>query len=76
MRLKLCARCPYTPRDLASNYDPEAALDLCAKYDREQRMLINHYLREAQRRRKCATAPNIFGIMQRSAARFVTESLV
>jgi hypothetical protein len=33
MRVKLCARCPYTPRDLASHYDPDAALHACAKCD-------------------------------------------
>jgi hypothetical protein len=76
MRVKLCARCPYTPRDLAGHYDPEAALHLCAKCDGEQGMLTNHYPRESHRRRKCATVPNIFGMAQRSAAPSVTESLV
>jgi hypothetical protein len=76
MRVKLCARCPYAPRDLAGHYDPEAALHVCAKCDREPGMLTNHYPREAQRRRKCATVANIFGTMQRSAAPSVTESLV
>jgi hypothetical protein len=75
MRVKLCARCPYTPRDLADHYDPEAALHVCAKCD-EQGMLTNHYPREAHRRRKCATVPNVFGTMQRSAAPSVTENLV
>ena len=28
MRVKLCSRCPYAPRDLADHYDPDAAL-LC-----------------------------------------------
>ena len=76
MRVKLCARCPYAPRDLADHYDPEAALHACAKCDREQEMLTKHYPRKAQRRRKCATVPNIFGVAQRSAAPSVTESLV
>jgi hypothetical protein len=76
MRVKLCARCPYTPRDLADHYDPEAALHVCAKCDGEQAMLINHYPREAHRRRKCATVPNVFDTTQRSAAPSVTESLV
>ena len=76
MRVKLCARCPYTPRDLAGHYDPEAALHVCAKCDGEQGMLTNHCPREAYRRRKCATVPNIFGMTQRSAAPSVTESLV
>src|ERR1700738_1160836 len=76
MRVKLCRRCPYTPRDLADHYDPEAALHVCAKCDGEQAMLINHYPREAHRRRKCATVPNVFRTTQRSAAPSVTESLV
>ena len=76
MRVKLCTRCPYTPRDLAGHYDPEAALHVCAKCDGEQGMLTNHYPREAYRRRACSTVPNIFGMAQRSAAPSVTESLV
>jgi hypothetical protein len=36
MRVKLCARCPYTPRDLAHHYDPEAALYACATCDNGQ----------------------------------------
>jgi len=76
MRVKLCARCPYTPQDLAGHYDPEAALHVCAKCDGEQGMLTNHYPRAAHRRRKCVTDPNIFGRAQRSAAPSVAESLV
>jgi hypothetical protein len=76
MKVKLCARCPYTPRDLAGHYDPEAALHVCAKCDGEHGMLTNHYPREAHRRRKCSTVHNIFGMAQRSAAPSVMESLV
>jgi hypothetical protein len=76
MRVKLCARCPYTPRDLADHYDPRAVLHVCAKCDDEQGMLTNHYPRAANRRRECATVPNLFGTTQRSDARSVTESLV
>src|ERR1700704_3369013 len=76
MRVKLCARCPYTPRDLAAHYDPEAALHVCAKCDSEQGMFTNHYPHEAYRRRKCATVPNIFGTTQRSDAPSVKENLV
>jgi hypothetical protein len=76
MRVKLCARCPYTPQDLTGHYDPEAALHVCAKCDGEQGMFTNHYPREAHRRRKCATVPNIFGMAQPSVAPSVTESLV
>ena len=76
MRVKPCARCPYTPQDLTGHYDPDAALHVCAKCDGEQAMLTNHYPRETRRRRKCSTDPNIFGITQRSDAPSVTESLV
>jgi hypothetical protein len=76
MRVKLCARCPYTPRDLAAHYDPHAVLHVCAKCDGEQGMLTNHYPRTTNRRRECATVPNPFGTTQRSDARSVTESLV
>src|SRR6266849_4794114 len=76
MRVKPCARCPYTPQDLTGHYDPEAALHMCAKCDGEQAMRTNHYPREIRRRRKCSTVPSIFGMAQRSAAPSVTESLV
>ncbi len=76
MRVKLCARCPYTPRDLAGHYDPEATFHVCARCDGEQGITTNHYPRQTYRRRKCATVPNIFGTTQRSAAPSVTESLV
>jgi hypothetical protein len=76
MRVKLCARCPYTPRDLAGHYDPEAALHACAKCDGKQEVITNHYPREAHRRRKCATVPNILSMAQRTTAPSVTESLV
>jgi hypothetical protein len=76
MRVKFCARCPYTPQDLTHHYDPEAALHACAKCDGEQAMLTNHYPRETRRRRKCSTVLNMFGMTQRSAVPSVTESLV
>ncbi len=76
MRVKLCGRCPYTPRDLAGHYDPEAALHACAKCDGEQAGPTQHYPRKAYRRRACSTVPNIFGMAQRSVAPSVTESLV
>ncbi len=62
MRVKLCARCPYTPRDLTGHYDPEAALHVCAKCDGEHGGSTQHYPRKAYRRRACSTAPNIFGM--------------
>ena len=76
MRVKLCARCPYTLRDLAGHYDPEVTLHVCAKCDSEQGVLTKHYSREAQRRRECSTVHNIFGMAQRNGAPSVTESSV
>ncbi|MEH2470782.1 hypothetical protein V1281_008030 [Nitrobacteraceae bacterium AZCC 2161] len=76
MRVKLCARCPYTPRDLAGHYDPEGMLHVCAKCDGEQEASTNYYPRKADRRQQYATVPNIFGTAQRSVAQSVTESLV
>src|SRR5712675_653445 len=52
MKVKLCSRCPYTPRDLAGHYDPEAAFHVCARCDGEQGMTTNHYPRQTYRRRK------------------------
>jgi hypothetical protein len=75
MRVKLCVRCPYAPRDLAGHYDPEATLHVCAKCDGEQGRLPNHYPREAHRRQKCSIAPNIFAMTQRSGAPSATENL-
>jgi hypothetical protein len=74
MRVKLCAGCPYTPRDLAGHYDPEAILHLCANCDGEQKASTNEYSRKAERRQKCATIPNIPVTAQPSVARSATES--
>ena len=76
MQVKLCARCPYTPDDLATHYEPTAALHVCAKCDSEEGMINKYDPREAQRRQKCSTAPRTFSTAKRSAARSVTESLV
>jgi hypothetical protein len=64
------------PQDLASHYDPEAVLHVCAKCDVEQGTLTNHYPREAYRRRQCTTISNVFEPAQPSIARSVTETLV
>jgi hypothetical protein len=69
MRVKLCARCPYTPRDLARHYDPDAILHLCANCDGERKASTNEYPRKAERRQKCATIPNIPVPVQPSVAR-------
>ncbi|SRR6266481_5954110 len=76
MRVKLCARCPYLPCDLAGQYDPEAVLHLCTKCDSEQQPSSRHDSRKIDRRQKCATILNIIATAQRSVAQSVTESLV
>ncbi len=60
MRVKLCPRCPYTPRDLADHYDPEGLLHVCAKCD-GQEASANRYPRRDHRRHQCATVPNTAG---------------
>ena len=68
MRVKLCATCPYTPRDLADHYDPAAALHLCATCDFECG------LRETQRRRTCPiTTTNTIRTAEPLAALFARE---
>ena len=71
MRVKLCKRCPYTPRDLTGHYDPEAALYVCAKCDGQQGV-TNHYPRKSHRSQKCARVPDIHAMAQRNVARPVT----
>jgi hypothetical protein len=68
MRVKLCTRCPYTPRDLEDHYDPEATAHACARCDGERDKVKMYYPLETYRRRKCSIVPKIFSISQRSAA--------
>jgi hypothetical protein len=75
MRVKLCAKCPYMPRDLAGHYDRESVLHLCAECDGEQEASTNHYPRNAQRRRKCATVLNTLRTTQPSVAQSVMDGL-
>ena len=76
MRVKLCTRCPYTPRDLEAHYDPVAANHACARCDGEQDRDKLHYPRDTYRRRKCSIVPSILSIPRRSAAPTVAESSV
>jgi hypothetical protein len=76
MRVKLCARCPYTPRDLAAHYDPKAVLHVCAKCDGHDEASLSHYPRKTYRRKKCAIVLNISATAQPSVARSVRGSSV
>lgn len=69
MRVKLCERCPYTPRDLAGHYDPGASLHVCAKCDDEQRMVTNRYPRKAYRRDDNAQQSPMFSERRSEALR-------
>ena len=73
MRVKRCARCPYTPRDLAGHYDPKGEFHTCARCDGHQEASTNQYPRKAHRRQKCVL--NISGTAQPSVARSATENL-
>ena len=75
MRVKLCSRCPYAPRDLADHYDPAGILHVCATCDGRQEASTNSYPRKANRRQQCATVRNISATAQPSVARSATESL-
>jgi hypothetical protein len=72
VQVKLCARCPYSPRDLADHYDIDAALHLCAACD------ADFDLSRTLRRRTCRTttinATGSTGRTEAHAARFATES--
>ena len=69
MRVKLCARCPYTPCDLAHHYDPDAALYACAKCDSEQEFC------EIMWRQQCSTEIETSSAAKSSVAPFARESL-
>jgi hypothetical protein len=76
MKVKLCSRCPYTPRDLTGHFDSEAALHVCAKCDDEREASTNYdYSRKPHRRQQCVTVSNIPGMAQASVAQSATEGL-
>jgi hypothetical protein len=73
MRVKPCSVCPYTPRDLAGHYDPEAVLHVCAKCD-ERPGASTSYPRKVHRRQQCEALPNNPGTAQPNGARSAVES--
>jgi hypothetical protein len=74
MRVKLCSRCPYTPRDLVGHYDPEGVLHACATCD-GQGANTTPDLRKARSKQQCVTVPSIPVTAQPGAARSATENL-
>jgi hypothetical protein len=59
MRVKLCARCPYAPRDLADYYDANSGSHLCFRCDSKSAPAGLAILVTANRESKCVTAENI-----------------
>ena len=76
MRVKLCASCPYTPRDLAGHYDPNGVLHVCAKCDGAQEARTSQQPRKTLRMQKCATILSVLGAAQLGTAQSVAENLV
>jgi hypothetical protein len=76
MRVKLCAQCPYTARDLADYYDANSSSHLCFRCDSKSAPAELAILVTANRESKCATAEHILNAaaQQRPALR-VAESL-
>lgn len=72
MQVKLCPRCPYSPRDLADHYDSDATLHLCAACDAEYDPC------KPLRRRICRTRTiyptSKASLIERHAVLSVTES--
>jgi hypothetical protein len=74
MKVKLCNRCPYTARDLAGHYDPDALLYACATCDGAEAGSSRHDPSEIQWRRKCATSLSKPSPAAGSAAPFAAEN--
>jgi hypothetical protein len=70
MRVKLCTRCPYTPRDLADHYDPDAALYACAKCDA---LFDRQNLGEAHRRPQWSAIPPTISMIPQGVAPSATD---
>src|SRR5712675_807251 len=67
MQVKLCARCPYTPDDLATHYEPKAALHLCAKCDseEEEKKMLNSSLNLRRgKAKRCVVCDGKFGLIR------------
>ena len=76
MRVKLCARCPYMPRDLANYYDANSGSHLCFRCDGKSAPAGLAILVTANRESKCATAENILNAAaQQRPALSVAERL-
>ena len=76
MRVKLCARCPYSPRDLADYYDANSSSHLCFRCNNKRAPAELAILVTANGTSQCATAENILNAAaQQRPALSVAESL-
>ena len=76
MRVKLCAQCPYSPRDLADHYDANSSYHLCLRCDSKRSPAEIAILMTANGKSKCVTAENILNAAaQQRPALSVTDSL-
>jgi hypothetical protein len=75
MRVKLCTRCPYAPRDISGRYDSKAVVHLCVKCDSRRVASADHYPRKTHRRQECATVFSIDVTAQPIVARSVRDGL-
>jgi len=58
MRVKLCARCPYSPQDLATYYDAKSSHHLCLRCDGKGAPAESTFLTKAKGERQCTAARN------------------
>lgn len=76
MRVKLCARCPYSPQDLADLYDASSSFHLCVRCDGKAAAAELTILMATNGEVKCATATNALNtVSQPMPALSAAESL-
>lgn len=76
MRVKLCARCPYSPQDLADYYDESSSFHLCIRCDGRTAPKELTILTTTDGESQCAIAKNALNAMaQATPALSVADSL-
>jgi hypothetical protein len=72
MRVKLCARCSYTPEDLIGHHDPQAALYVCAKCDGSQEVITNKNARRSAISSKSVGGTKFLSLSKSLAAKLLS----
>jgi hypothetical protein len=76
MRVKLCARCPYSPQDLANHYDATSSNHLCVRCDGKRAPAELTILVKVNGETQCAAARNVLNsIAQQDRAPSVADAL-